>query len=176
MVDFLLAGGKFNLRAAVDYGGVRAKPYGCARGIHSHVSAAHNYALLSGLDRGEVVIPEGLHKVVAGEEFVGGEHSVEVFARDSHKFGKAGACSYEHGLEAFLVKELVNGNSASYDYVGLYLYALGNYVVNLVLDHGVLWQTELGDAVLQHSAGAVESLEDGHVIAELGKVVGAGEA
>ena len=128
------------------------------------------------MDRGEIVRTESLHQVVAGQELVGGEDAVGVLARDAHEAGQAGAGADEHGLEAFLVHQGVDGDGPADDHVQFDLDAEGLDGLDLGGHDLVLRKTELGDAVLEHAARTVQRLEDGHVIAELRKVRGAGQA
>ena len=90
-----------------------------------------------------------------------------------HEHGKSCAGADEHGLEAHL-EQLVDGQHPADDHVGHHMDALGLQLGDLV-GHDGLGQTELGDTVHQHAAGSMQGLENGHVIALLGQVAGAGQ-
>ena len=175
-MDLLLSRGKFHLGTAVDDGRFGTEAQGRAGRIHRDIAAAHDTDALPGMDGGAIVVAEGLHEVVAGEEFVGGEHSVEVFTGDAHELRKTGAGAHEHGLEALFVHEGVDGDGAADDDVGFDLHAQGAHLIELVFQHLLLRETEFGNTVFEHSAGFVEGFEDGDVVAGFGKVRSAGKA
>ena len=68
---FLAAGGKFGLGTPVHDVNLGTKPEGGTCGIHCHIAATHDAHLLTGVDRSKIILPPGLHKVVAGKELVG---------------------------------------------------------------------------------------------------------
>ena len=115
-----------------------------------------------------------LHQVDAGEELVCGVDALQVLAGDVHEFGQSRAGADEHRLKAHLLLQLVDGDAASHDHVGLDLHAQLLEGVHLLLHDG-LGQAELGDAVHQHAPRQVQGLEDRHVIALFGQVAGAGQ-
>ena len=71
---------------------------------------------------------------------------------------------------------VVDGDGPADDHVQLDLDAEGLDGLDLGGHDLVLRKTELGDAVLEHAARTVQRLEDGHVVAELREVCGAGQA
>ena len=172
----LLSCRKLVLGTTIDYGGVGAKPQGCSRGIHRHVSSTDDTALLPGVDRGEIVLAESLHKVVSRQELIGGENPVEILARNAHEFRQTGSRADKHSLEAFLVHQLVDGDRPSDNHIGLYFDSERLDSVDLALEDGVLRKPELRDAIFQHTAGLVEGFEDRDIVAFLGQVGGAGQA
>ena len=91
-----------------------------------------------------------------------------------HEHGQTSAGADEHGLEAVLLHQLVDGDGAAHNGVGLHLDAHGLQAVHFLLDDG-LGQTELGNAVHQHAAGQMQRLKHGNLIALLGQVAGAGQ-
>ena len=92
-----------------------------------------------------------------------------------HEHRKTRAGADEHGLEAVLAHQLVDGHDAADDHVRLDLDAEGLQAVDFLLHDG-LGKSELGDAVDQHAAGEVERFKNGDIVALLGKVARAGEA
>ena len=92
-----------------------------------------------------------------------------------HEHRKTRAGADEHGLEAVLAHQLVDGHDAADDHVRLDLDTEGLQAVDFLLHDG-LRQTELGDTVDQHAAGKVERFKHGDIVALLGKVARTGEA
>ncbi len=88
--------------------------------------------------------------------------------------GRPGAGADEHRLVA-LLKELGNGEHLADDHVQLDVHPHLLQIGHLTPDNG-LGQTELGDAVAQNTAGGVEGLEHGDLIAHSGQLTGAGQA
>ena len=164
VVDLLRSRGQLRLASPVHNMYVRAQAQGRSRRVHGHVAAADHSHLLSRRDGGVIVLPEGLHQVASGEVLVGGEHAVGILTGDSHEFGQSGAGADEHGLEAFLVHELVDGHGFAHHHVGLDGHAQLLHILDLGAHHRVLGQTKLGDAVGQHAAGLVEGLKNGHLV------------
>ena len=177
MLNLLVTGGQLLHAAAVDNVDVRAETLGAAGGVHGDVAAADDGDLLAGKRHdgrvGAVLI--GLHQVDAGQELVGGVYAAEVLAGNVHEHRQARAGADEHGLEAVLAHQLVDGHDAADDHVRLDLDAERLEAVDLLLHDG-LGQTELRDAVDQHAAGEVQRLEHGDVVALLGEVARAGQA
>ena len=60
--------------------------------------------------------------------------------------------------------------------VGLYLNSKRFDALYLPLHNLLLWESELRDAIYQHSSGFMQALKDCYVIAHLGKVAGAGKS
>ena len=176
MVYFLLSGWKFDFGATIDYRGVSSKPESGPGGIHGDVSASHHAALLSGMDRSEVILPEGLHQVVTGQELIGGEDSVEVLAGDTHELGQSRTCSHEDRLETFVVDQAVYGHGASDDHIGFNLDTQSFNCVDLAFEHFVLGKPEFRDSVHKHAAYLMESFEDRDVVAPLCQIRRAGES
>ena len=175
MLHFLAAGGKFRLRTAVDdIHDVRSQPLCRAHRVHRDVAAAHDGDLLRVEDGGLAVRFIRLHEVAAGEVFVGGEDALCVLPGDVHEAGKARARAEEDGFEAELLFELVDGEHFADDHVRHHLDAERSEVIYLLFDDG-FGKTEFGDAVDEHAARKVQRFEDGHVVAELGKIARAGE-
>ena len=154
---------------AIDHVHVGAQALGAAGGVHSHVAAAYHGHLLALQvhDGGVGIRAIGLHQVDAGQELVGGVNALQVLAGDVHEHGQARAGAHEHGLEAVLLHQLVDGDGAAHHGVGLHLHAHGLQAVHFLLDDA-LGQTELGDAVNQHAAGQVQGLEHSDLIPLLG--------
>ena len=103
MVYLFLACRQLDFASAVNYAGLRPEPECRAGSVHCHVSATYDYRLVTGPDRCRVIVPECHHQVVSREEFVRGEYSVEVFARDSHEFRQAGAGPDKDRVKALFV-------------------------------------------------------------------------
>ena len=176
VVDFLLAGRKFDFRTAVNDGGFGPQPQGRASCIHGHIAATDHDGLLASMDRREIVVSVGLHEVVPGQELVGGEDAVGILARDAHEAGQTGARADENGFEAFFVHQGIDGDGAADDDVQFNLdtqrldsFNLGGYDL-------ILRKTELGNAVFQHASGPVEGFENGDIIAQFGEVGSTGQS
>jgi len=116
----------------------------------------------------------GLHEVGPGQVLVGREHAHQVLARDLHELGQARANAKIHGVEA-LLKEFVHGHGAAHDHVAFQTYALSLQAGHLGADD-VLGQPEFRDAVDEHAAGFVKSLEEADFMAFEGQVAGHGQA
>ena len=71
--------------------------------------------------------------------------------------------------------QLVDGHGLADDDVGLELHAAAAQHVDLEA-HNVLRQTELRNAIHQHSAELVQRFEDVHLVAHLDEVAGAGQS
>ena len=86
------------------------------------------------------------------------------------KRGQTGARGDEDGVEALLGHQLVDGDRAPDDDVGLEANAhLAQRCSDLAPDD-VLRQAELGDAVDEDAADLVQGLEDGDLVAALDEV------
>ena len=119
---FLRARGELGLAAAVDDGHLfRTEALGAARGVHRDVAAAHDAHLARGQHGGAGVLFIRLHQIDAGQKFVCGIDAFEAFARDVHKAREPRAAADEHRLEAVFLFELVNGEDAADDHVGIHL-------------------------------------------------------
>ena len=94
---------------------------------------------------------------------------------DAHEAGQTGTGAHEHGLVAVLAHQLVDGQHLADDHVALKIHAHLLQAVDLLLDDG-LGQTELRDAVHQHTACNVQSLVNGHLVAQLCQITGGGQA
>ena len=138
------------------------------------IAAAHNRNFFADLDGGFAARLVGLHQVDTGQELVGGVNAAEVLAGDVHEHRKTCAGADEHGLEAVLAHQLVDGHDAADDHVRFDLDTEGLQTVDFLLHDG-LGKSELGDAVDQHAAGEVERFKNGDIVALLGKVTRAGE-
>ena len=150
-----------------------AQALGAPGGVHGHVAAAYHGHLLVVEDGGGAALLVGLHQVNAGEVLVGGVHAHQALTGDLHKHGQAGTGGDEHRLIAPL-KDLGDGENLADDHVQLNVHAHLHQVVHLT-GHDGLGQTELGDAVGQHAAGGVESLEHGDGVAHTGQLTGTGQ-
>ena len=177
MLYLLVTGRKLLHTAAVHHIHLGAQTLGAAGGVHSHVAAADNSDLLAleVHNRGVRVGLIGLHQIDTGEELVGGIHALEILTGDVHKHGQTRARAHKHGLKAVFLHQLVDGDGAAHNDVGLHLHAHSLEPVHFLLHDG-LGQTELGNAVHQHAAGQVQGLVHGDIIALLGQVAGAGKA
>ena len=178
VMDFFLTGRQLGLAAAVnDVDVLGAHSLGAAGGVHGDVAAADDGHVLAVHDGGlgTMVAAEALHQVDTGQILVGGENAHQALAGDAGEHGQAGAGADEDGLELLFLEQLVDGEDLADDHVGLdldaHLLEIGNFGVD-----DLLGQTELGDAVGQHAAGQMQSLEDGDVIALSGQLAGAGQA
>ena len=174
-MNLLHTGGKLFLGTAVYDMYLSAEAEGCTGRVHSHVSAADDCHLVALRDRGIVIFIKGLHQVISGQILVGGEYAAGGLARDSHELRKSRAGTDEYGVKAFLLHQLVDGDGLSYDHVGLNLHAQRFHILHLGKHDAVLGKTELRNAVYQHAACLVQSLEDGHVIAQLRQIAGTGQ-
>ena len=121
MVYLFLTCRQLDFASAVNYAGLRPEPERRAGSIHCHVSATYDHRLVTGPDRRRVVFAECHHQVVSREEFVRGEYSVEVFARDSHEFRQACSGAYEYCVKSFFIEQRVHSNCPSCNDIRLYL-------------------------------------------------------
>ena len=175
-MDLFATGRKFGLGTAVNYRNLGSETQRSAGGVHSDVAAADNHTFRTGVDGSLVALFISVHKVVAGEELVGRNHSVQVLARNVHESRKTGSRADEHGVVAFLVHQVVHSDRTAHDDVGLELDSKVLEGLDFLADDTVFRKTELGNAVLQHSADLMEHFEDVHLESGLGKVGGAGKA
>ena len=167
-MDFFGAGGHFGSAAAIDDGAnFGAEAFGGSDGVHRGVAAADDADAFAADDWRVGVGVVGLHKVCAGEVFVGGIDAFEIFAGDVHKFRQSCADGDEDGLEALIGHQLGNCYGPSDDDVGFDGNAEGLEVAYFGIDD-FLGHTEFGDAVNEDAAGFVECLENGYVVAEFG--------
>ena len=102
MVNLLHTGGELGLASSVYNMYVSAQAQRGSRGVHGHVSAAHDGHLFARRDGGVIVVAECLHQVASGQILIGGEYAVGVLSGDAHELGKSGAGAHEHSLKAFL--------------------------------------------------------------------------
>ena len=175
VLHLFLTGGQLSHAAAVDdVHALGTQTQGAAGSIHSHVAAAHNGNLLAGADGGLAGGQVSLHQVGAGQELIGRVHALQALAGDVHEAGQTGAGTYEHSLVAVFAHQLVNGQHLADDHVALKIHAHLLQAVDLLLDDG-LGQTELGDAVHQHTACNVQSFVNGHLVAQLCQITGGGQ-
>ena len=86
-----------------------------------------------------------------------------------HEHRQARAGANKDGLEAHLVKQLVDGEHLADDHVGHDLDAHRLELFDLVSNDG-LRQTEFRDAIDQNAAGGVQRFKDGDGVALLGKL------
>ena len=171
VVYLLHTGGQLGLRTTIDDVGIGSEPLGRPHSIHCHVTTAHDGYLLAPPYGGvEPLWGVGTHKVDAGEEFVGREHSVEVLALDAHKLRQTCARAYKDSIKALLVHQAVDGYGATYDDVFLKLHSEPFHLLNLPLHDALFGQAEFGDTITQHATQAVQSLKDGYLVAQLCQV------
>ena len=177
MLDLLVAGGKLLHTAAVDDIHLGAETLGAAGSVHCDVAAADDGDLLAPEihQRGISVFPIGFHEVDTGEELVGRIHAAKILAGDMHEHRKTGTGADEHRLKAVFAHQLIDGNDATDDHIGLNLDAERLQTVHFLL-HNRLGKSEFGNAVNEDAAGKVERFKHGDLIALLGKVAGAGQS
>jgi len=176
VLHLFLTGGQFSHAAAVDdVHALGTQTQGAAGSVHSHVAAAHNGNLLAGADGGLAGGQVSFHQIGSGQELVSGVHTLQALAGDVHEAGQTGTGAYEHSLVAVLAHQLVNGQHFADDHVALKIHAHLLQAVDLLLDDG-LGQTELRDAVHQHTACNVQSLVNGHLVAQLCQIACSGQA
>ena len=108
-----------------------------------------------------------LHQVDAGQELVGGVDALQVLAGDVHEHGQTGAGADEHGLEAVLLHQLVNGHGACRPRCWSPRSRPWPSGPSTSFCDDGLGQTELGNAVHQHAAGQMQRLEHRDLIALL---------
>src|ERR1035437_9060328 len=115
MVNLLGPGRHFLASAAIDDdGGLGAKAFGGAGGVHGDVAAPDSGDALALEDGG--VGPRKLvsgHQVYASEILVGGIDALEVLAGHIHEDGQAGAVGNEDGVE--LLAQLGQGVGSAND-------------------------------------------------------------
>ena len=174
VLDLFLTGGELILAAAVsDVNMLSAQTLGNARCVHCDVACTDNADVVEMLNRRIVIIAVSLHEVYAGEKLVCGVNAEQVLAGDVQELGQTCAGADEHCLKAVL-EQLVDGLGLADDGV---VYDLDAHCLE-VIDLGsndLLRKTELRNTVNKNTAGLVESLEDGDVIAHLAQIARAGE-
>ena len=111
-----------------------------------------------------------VHEVDAGQVFVAGEDAVEVLSGDIHEARQTGSGTDEDTLEALLF-EFFDGDGLADDGVCMELYTEGAQAVDLFV-HDSVRQTELGDAVFEHTADLMQRLEDMHFVTVFGGIAG----
>ena len=176
VMDFFHTGRQFLLGTAVNHMYLGTQTKSGSGGVHSHVSAADNDDLFAVDDRCVIVVAEGFHQIVSGQILVGREHAVGLLSRNAHEHGKSRAGADEYGFKAFLLHQLVDGDGFADDHVCLDLYTKGTNIFHFLRHDLVLRKTEFRDTVDQNAACLVQRFEDGHVIAHLRQVAGAGKA
>ena len=177
MLHFLGTGGKLGLAAAVyDVDLLGAQALGSAHSVHSNVAAAYHHNAFARVYRRVVVRVVSAHQVIARQELIGRIDAVEVLAGDAHETRQTGARADEDGVEALLVHQRVDGDGASGHHVGLYLHAKTLHGLHLGGHHALLGQSELRNAVYQHTANLVQRLENLHLIPGASQVAGTGQS
>ena len=171
VLDLFLSRGHFGLAAAVDeIDFLRAEPEGHAACVHRDISAAKDCDLLAVPERSVGIAFEvGLHEVRARQILVRRKDAVEVLAFDPHELRKPRARADENGVEAILLDEVLQLARAADHEVVLDLDAELLDRLDLVPDDR-LREAELGDAVDENAAAAVERLEHRNVVTSLGAV------
>ena len=171
MVYLLHTGRKLGLRTAVDDICVGTQAFGRPHCVHCHITATHNGHLLTAPYGGVVLLGgKSTHQVDTGQELVGREYTVEVLALDAHKFGQTCARAYKYCVEALFVHQAVDGYGTAHDDVLLELNAQPCDLLDLSGHDALFGQTELGNAVAQHAAQAVECLKYGNLVAQFGQI------
>ena len=159
MVHFFDTCGKFLFRAAVNDFDVGPQTKRRTRGVHSHVSPAYNDHFAAHVNRRVGFFIVSAHQISAGQEFIGGNHSVQIFAFDTHKVRKTCAAAYEYSLIAFFIHERVyRERTPGYD-VCFYFDTQVFHVLYLVFHNSLFRQAELRYSVLKHTAGLVQGFE-----------------
>ena len=173
--DLLFPGRQLSHAAAVDdVDGVGTQAQGAAGGVHGNVAAADDGDLLADADGGLAGGQICLHQVGAGQELVGGVHTLQALAGDAHEAGQTGTGTHEDSLIAVLAHQLVDGQDLADDHVALEVHAHLLQAVDLLLDDG-LGQTELRNAVHQHTACHMQGLVHSDLVAQLCQVACGGQ-
>lgn len=175
MLHLLNARGHLGLAATIDYhrslGPLTTRG---AHGVHGGVASSDD-GHAAALEHGGVLAgTAGTHEVDAGEIFVARHDSDVVFSGYAHEARKSGSRGNKDAFVSECV-EVVIGENLAYDAILDKPYSESAQTVNLSLDHAV-GESELGDAILKHSAYLVKSLVDGNVIAALDHIAGKGES
>ncbi len=177
VLEFLGARGRFAARTAIHAGHrFRSHAQRHAAGVHGGIAGAHHGHPLAHAHRRIVNrLAVAAHQVDARQEFVGGEDSVERFAGNLGEFGRSRAGAHEGRVVAHFGEQLRDGEELADDAVEPDLDAHLLQVLDFRVDDHVR-QAEFGDAVLQHAAGHVQRLENGHLHAVARQFAGAGQA
>ena len=176
VVYLLAACGHVGLLAAVDDGDLAAQTQCGTCGIHRHIAAADHCHTATKIDGRVVPLVVTVHEIGAGEELVGGEDTAQRLAWNAHEFGQAGTAGDVYGLEPVAVEKVVYRQALAHNDVGLDFYTQTAQVVDFGFYHLLFGQTELGDAVNEHTSCMVEGFEDGDTVAFLGQVAGTGQS
>ena len=124
----------------------------------------------------EILLIIGPHQVVPGQELIGGEDSVQVLARYAHKLRKTGTRSDENCRKTFRIQKRIHSHCPSGNHIGFNLHSKSLHRGNLGGYNLLFREPELRNTVLKHAAGLVQSLENRHIVAHLGKVTGTGKS
>ena len=104
MMHFFYPRRQLVFRAAIDNHHLRAQPQGRAGGVHRHVAAADYRHPFTYINRRVISCVVRPHQVVARQEFIGGDHAVQVFARNAHEFRQSCAGGDEYRLKFFFIE------------------------------------------------------------------------
>ena len=176
MMHFLNTSRHFFLRTAVNHCYPRAQTQGGTCGVHGNIAASYHRHMFTHVNGSVRIGRISRHQVTAGQKLVGRYHSVQIFTRNPHKFGKSGSGAYKYGIEAFPVHKLIYCDRSSHHYVSFYSYAEFLNLVNFVGYHFVLGQPEFGNSVYQHTSGFVKRFKNGYPATGFGQIGGTGQS
>ncbi len=174
VVDFFLTSRHFRLAAAIDDRNVCTQTTCATRRVHRDVAAADDSHAAADLHR-RIMLREcvGTHQVNTSQEFIGGIHAAQAFARNALEIRQTGTRTDEHRIVAF-IQQLLYRHGAANNRVGDDFHAQFADVVNFLL-HQRLGQTEFRNAVHQHAAGRMERLVHRHVPTSTSQIRRAGQ-
>ncbi|OPZ20292.1 MAG: hypothetical protein BWZ10_00699 [candidate division BRC1 bacterium ADurb.BinA364] len=176
VVNFLDSRRHLLHRAAIDDRHFGPKPQRRARRIHRHIAASDDSHALA-TDRRRVVIGELIrfHQVGARQVFVGRINADQVFSRDAHKRRQARARSDKDRMIAHFAHQLVERGVAADDEIRNELDAHALQIIDLGA-HDFDRQAEFGDAIRQHAAEILQSLEHCHFMAQTAQIARYGQS
>ena len=164
MMYFLCTGRKLGFTSSVDDMHLGTQTKGTSGRIHGYVSAADHNHLLSSED-GCILVFKGFHQIVSGQVLVCGKYTQCLFTGDTHESGKTCTGTDKYRLKALVLHQFVNGNRLSDDHVGFDLYSKALYIFHFLGYNLILGKTEFRNTVNQNTAGFVQCLKYGHIIA-----------
>ena len=165
VLQLLDAGRHLVLGAPVRDSDMPAEPPGGAGGVHRGVAAADHHHLLAPANRQRrlMVFAMALHQVHPGEELVGAHHVEQMLTGHVHEPRQAGSRADEDVCEPGVLQFGEGGGLADHE-IGDERATQRLDLAHHVVDQRIR-QPELRDAITQHTAQLVESLEDRHRMA-----------
>jgi len=175
VMHFFHTGRHFLPGPPVNNSNFRPQPQRRSCSIHGHIPPSDNRYAPAHINGCVRIGSIGPHQVAARQEFICRDNPVQVFARNAQKFGKSGARPHKNGMKPFVVHQLINCNGASHNHIAFNLNAEFADLVNFVIHHFFLGQTEFRDPVYQNASGFVQRLKNGYITTGFSQIRGTGK-